>query len=61
MFVRVVFRYMYGSVMVDYKNIIIMVLNDIIQFFFSYVYEIEFQIVIGGVIIDVFFVGKFND
>lgn len=30
MFVRVVFRYMYGSVMVDYKNIIIMVLNDII-------------------------------
>lgn len=61
MFVRVVFRYMYGSVMVDYKNIIIMVFNEIIQFFFSYVYEIEFQIVIGGVIIDVFFVGKFND
>lgn len=47
--------------MENYKNIIIMVFNEIIQFLFSYVYEVEFMVVISGVIIEVFFVGKISD
>lgn len=61
MFVGVIFRYIYGSVMENYKNIIIMVFNEIIQFLFSYVYQVEFMVVISGVIIEVFFVGKICD
>lgn len=61
MFVGVIFRYIYGSVMENYKNIIIMVFNEIIQFLFSYVYQVELMVIISGVIIEVFFVGKISD